>query len=278
MLGYGEDSNLATLDLIVTTDTDPSGPDGDSKLGAPTLGDVDTLHGNRGNDLILGGNAGDFIYGGGDGTDDPDTRLDNGTDFDLIIGDNGQIHLGVNALGTNIPIRVETIVGNVGGGDVITGDENDDIILGGTGDDRIDGNMHDDLILGDNGVLVRRVDGPITDPRFRVLTGSVIYDGDGTALISRGDDATLDESTWQENPNPHPDWDEWVVTIGDGMGAGDVHGNDYIAGGPNDDVIFGQLGNDTIQGDGSIDGLLANGEPVAATGNPDGSLTIAASF
>ena len=30
-------------------------------------------------------------------------------------------------------------------------------------------------------------------------------------------------------------------------------GNDYIAGGADDDQIFGQLGNDTIQGDGSID-------------------------
>ena len=46
-----------------------------------------------------------------------------------------------------------------------------------------------------------------------------------------------------------------------------LFGDDYIAGGPDDDVIFGQLGEDTIQGDGEmaddvIDGTGA--EPVQA--------------
>ena len=32
----------------------------------------------------------------------------------------------------------------------------------------------------------------------------------------------------------------------------DQYGSDYIAGGPDDDMIFGQLGDDTIQGDGEV--------------------------
>ncbi|MFL6035274.1 MAG: Calx-beta domain-containing protein, partial [Gaiellaceae bacterium] len=52
-------------------------------------------------------------------------------------------------------------------------------------------------------------------------------------------------------------------------------GNDYIAGGADDDQIFGQLGSDTIQGDGSID--LAQDVGAFRTpgaGDPEGALTI----
>ena len=42
-------------------------------------------------------------------------------------------------------------------------------------------------------------------------------------------------------------------------------GDDYIAGGPDADTIFGQLGNDVIQGDGSVLGKIDDGLPVAAT-------------
>ena len=39
----------------------------------------------------------------------------------------------------------------------------------------------------------------------------------------------------------------------DGIGGNcDQYGDDYIAGGPDDDMIFGQLGDDVIQGDGAI--------------------------
>ena len=54
-------------------------------------------------------------------------------------------------------------------------------------------------------------------------------------------------------------------------------GDDYIAGGAAHDVIFGQLGNDTIQGDGSIEGELG-GNPVLAHRAPDNSLVLMASF
>ena len=53
-------------------------------------------------------------------------------------------------------------------------------------------------------------------------------------------------------------------------------GNDYIAGGPQDDTIFGQLGDDTIQGDGSIEGKLTQ-NPVGADRNSDGILTVISS-
>src|SRR5262249_52911395 len=43
-------------------------------------------------------------------------------------------------------------------------------------------------------------------------------------------------------------------------------GNDYIAGGPGDDMIFGQLGNDVIQGDGQLPAPFANLSAAPALG------------
>ena len=41
-----------------------------------------------------------------------------------------------------------------------------------------------------------------------------------------------------------------------GYSGDDSFGNDYLAGGPQHDLLFGQLGDDTIQGDGSIESAL----------------------
>ena len=52
-------------------------------------------------------------------------------------------------------------------------------------------------------------------------------------------------------------------------------GDDHIAGGADHDVIFGQLGNDTIQGDGSIDSAVDDVAATLAAGGgrePDGSM------
>jgi len=262
------DGDVTTLDLIVTAGTEV--------VGSPDLGGSDTIRGNQGNDIILGSTAGDLIHGGGNGTTHNDVRGVR-TDFDLIIGDHGQIILGTNAADSNIPIRIETLVGNVGGDDTITGDENDDIILGGTGDDTIDGNAHDDLILGDNGLFVRRVDGQTTNPGYRVLTGQKIYDEQDNLLLDHVVDPIADQAYWQEKPSQQPDWNEWILTLYDGLSLDDVHGNDYIAGGSEDDTIFGQLGDDIIQGDGSIVGKLAQ-SPVSAGRNNDGILSVNPSF
>src|SRR5205814_3314160 len=66
----------------------------------------------------------------------------------------------------------------------------------------------------------------------------------------------------QLDPRGHATWRDFLVTMYDALP--DVaktksttvpgsFGNDYIAGGPADDMLFGQAGNDVIQGDGSID-------------------------
>ena len=77
---------------------------------------------------------------------------------------------------------------------------------------------------------------------FRSLdaaAGGAIYDAAGNAQLSDASHVNPDGSA------------ERYVTLLD-HAATTVFGDDTIAGGAEDDIIFGQLGDDTIQGDGSI--------------------------
>ena len=48
-----------------------------------------------------------------------------------------------------------------------------------------------------------------------------------------------------------------------------TYGNDYLAGGPNEDLIFGQLGDDIIQGDASVNEVVSTTDP-SVEGTDDG--------
>ena len=86
-------------------------------------------------------------------------------------------------------------------------------------------------------------------PRFRALTGTVIYGRERASRKSAG--------TGQAVPGGAPAWADFTITL-DQTSMPSHFGDDYIAGGAGDDVIFGQLGNDTIQGDGSIEQVDGN--------------------
>src|SRR3954452_13755831 len=133
------------------------------------------------------------------------------------------------------------------GVDSITGGEGDDDIIGGhnvaggsdTGD-FIDGGAGNDWIAGDNADLLRT--GSRLSDRFQRLLDGVIFDLDGKAQITGA--PQLDPNT--ANEERHVQLFNHSATEPAG-----TFGNDDIAGGAEDDVIFGQLGNDWIQGDGS---------------------------
>ena len=146
----------------------------------------------------------------------------------------------------------------IGGNDTIYGIGGEDVLIGGAANDAIDGGIDDDLILGDAASLFRRdvVPGPanpaaISNQRFEVLSGGQIYDDTGAALTN---------GVAQSFRNPdgsYPQWAEYTITLLDHTLAiqtapDNSFGNDYLAGGPANDVIFGELGDDVIQGDGSI--------------------------
>ena len=172
---------------------------------------------------------------------------------------------------------IDTLNSDDGGSDLIRGNGGDDIILGGQGGDLITGGVgDDDIIGGHNGNLfagdygtnnnlgghdgndlidagtgndtvagdnadILRTGAPIS-VRMRVLSGETIFDSDGNALVT--DDA-------QRNPTGAV---ERFIRLYDHNDAPIINtfGNDSIAGGADNDVIFGQLGNDDIQGDGSV--------------------------
>jgi len=245
-IDFNADSDLTTLDLICPA------TDG--------LGGGDYIYGNAGSDVILGGTGSDNIRG----NEDPD----------ILIGDNGRVEfiegeivLITTITPANLTAGQEAIIDGFGD-DTITGDEDDDIIFGGFGNDTIDGNGNDDLIFGDNAQLTTR-GGETSSPRYRALTGWAMYGetetDDGMVLV--------DMTSRYTRPGGAPKWADWFIVLEDD----NLFGNDYIAGGADSDTIFGQVGDDTIQGDGSITGALA-GNPVLAERNLDGSLTLVPSF
>ncbi len=254
----------------------------------PTIGDDDVVQANGGDDIVLGGTAGDTIRGGAGN--------------DLVFGDHGLLEGEVDAnylpLATDSPAFIftaidvdavgsadDTIYGDAGE-DILLGQQGDDIIYGGTddddligghnvaggydGNDRLDGGGDNDVIAGDNAIIERKprtdpVSGTPTNPRMRALEGTRIYGevpnlNDGDPLI-----------TPFGQVNPTGVAERHIVLLDQSNGADTaMYGNDYIAGGAADDMLFGQLGDDTIQGDGSID------EAVSATRDESG-LTVDAS-
>jgi hypothetical protein len=184
---------------------------------------------------------------------------------------------------------------NLGGVDILEGSEDDDILIGGAGGnsigDYIDGDEGDDLIFGDAVRLERRdtdvtvvggEPGSITNPRYQALLGQVIYTRHDLPAYLQGLTQTEFDALNANNVGEvlvdgqardirHQDgsqvaaWNEYEIVelyhsfdIEAGLVAGleDSFGEDYIAGGSDHDVIFGQLGDDVIQGDGSIESAV----------------------
>ncbi|HEX5857107.1 MAG TPA: hypothetical protein VFY91_03265, partial [Microbacterium sp.] len=229
---------------------------------SPTLGGADTITSGAGIDLVLGGAGGDAIAVGGND--------------DTVVGDHGFMDIAVRA--GSLQVVAITVTDNAGGGnDVVRGEGGRDLLIGGTGSDRIDGGADEDLIFGDNVSLDRSATfGDHRSPRFRVLSGTEIY---STALLTAGN--ALVTAAWQNSPAGATAWTDFRITFLDHAldTPADRFGSDYIAGGAHDDMIFGQLGNDVIQGDGSIDiavgavrdanGLLVLAPSVEATTDGD---------
>ncbi|MBI3896328.1 MAG: hypothetical protein HY313_10415 [Acidobacteria bacterium] len=284
---YGVDGTLATLDLVQTSDPNVGG--GDTVFGGSErdviLGGTgnDTVHGNTGADVILGDQGEVILIGGrisriddmggvGDdsitGDEDADLivgglgndTIHGNTGTDIIVGDAARVLLGADGVTVR---HVETITRLSGGIDTIWGDDQDDVLIGGTNSDNLDGGLGQDLVFGDNVLLVLSAgSGNAINPRFRSLTGTAIYDAEGNPLV--GVAGLLP-------PGGNPAWSDWTITLDQSLNPAQF-GDDYIAGGGGNDEIFGQLGNDTIQGDGSIDGKVLGGVPVGAFRGPAGLL------
>ncbi|TCK07577.1 LEPR-XLL domain-containing protein [Marinobacterium mangrovicola] len=261
----GDDAS--TLDRIRTT--------------APTLGGNDTINGEAGGDILIGGTGSDWVMG------DDLTGSHGDTDgADLIVGDQVDIGLVGNVLKGVITTERDT--SDAGDGDVLIGNHDEDILIGSHGDDMIDGDivsgdadLSDDLIFGDQVSLYNR-DSDTTSLRYRVLSGDHIYgrsDIDGTdiesgsVLVTGGAydqrnaiDTQTDNGETLIPSGSTSGWASWQIVELDHNTTvaaleSNRYGDDYIAGNAGHDMIFGQLGNDVIQGDGSIESAIASVDP-----------------
>jgi Ca2+-binding RTX toxin-like protein len=238
----------------------------------PDQGGDDDLSGGGGNDVIIGGFGADTIAG------------DAG--HDLIFGDHASLE-GTLDLNT-LPIpeftytSIHTLDNDDGGDDLIRAGSGDDIVLGQQGADRIygedgdddlvgghnvsgghdagdsiDGGRGNDVIAGDNAEITRS--GETKNVRFRALDGNTLYDAAGRARISTAYQNDPDGGILRE------------IRLLDHTGDTDVwlYGDDLIAGGADNDQLFGQLGDDLLQGDGDID------QAASATVDAQGVLNVA---
>jgi Ca2+-binding RTX toxin-like protein len=250
-----------TLDLIIATD--------------PNDGGIDTIYGGTENDIAYGGTDGDTIYGN--------------SGNDLLFGDHARVerkpfmllNLSTLPVPTFTFIAIFTSASDGGDGDLIHGNEGDDILLGQQGDDLMfgdeddddligghnvvggideldvapglndimDGGSEDDVLAGDNAVVLRRHD--TISPRMRTLTGTTLYDSNDDADVT---------STHQANPSGARGRD---ITLLDHSHTPTpyTYGNDYMAGGSHEDVMFGQLGDDLMQGDSSVFEVVSSTDP-----------------
>ncbi|MCA9242256.1 MAG: calcium-binding protein, partial [Planctomycetales bacterium] len=138
-------------------------------------GGADTMHGDDGDDFLLGQQAGDSLYGGaGDDDitgghnvlhgDDSGDLIDGGSEADVVLGDNGlitrQLINGQTNQWQRHPAPFADVIREVQryddidfiqGNDTIVGQAGDDILHGQRGNDTIDGGEGDDEILGELG-------------------------------------------------------------------------------------------------------------------------------
>ncbi len=273
-------------------------------------GGDDTIWGSQAGDHIAGGSGDDTIHGQ-DGVDhvygdsginiDVNTRvlsvptsntaaapnsfddLATGDDTihgdggdDLVFGDHGEIEQTAGTLRiltTANVVRVETVERSLGGDDRIYGNDGEDVLMGGPGSDAIDGGAGKDLIFGDNVRLDRAAAGAAdTNPRFRTLSGTQIYDNAPSTAAG----GVLVTGSEQLDPTGTAVWEDFAIDLldHDASVQSDPQGrfgDDYLAGGADNDQIFGQLGDDVIQGDGSIDLTVTAGRDAA------GQLVVSAS-
>ncbi|MEG4104110.1 DUF4347 domain-containing protein, partial [Microcoleus sp. Pol17C6] len=188
----------------------------------PDNGGDDTVEGNQGKDIILGGYAND--------------RLTGNTEADIILGDNGVLNYVVDNNPATLDL-VTTTNPTLGGNDIIDGNEGDDIAFGGSAADIINGGDGKDLVFGDHG----KVDFSLpANQNFTSIDTSITDKGGNDIIHGNADDDIILGGQADD------------LIFGDG-GDDDIIGGHNVAGGTDgNDSIDGGTENDVITGDNAI--------------------------
>ena len=304
---------------VINGDNEPDQLYGNTGDDAVYGGDgADQIEGNEGADFLTGGAGNDTVIGGTSkaGTADTGDRIYGDTGTDTLIGDNGDpasatgpvfdlANLGSTVGGNDVMfggddsdtvyggIQNDTIHGNKGddhveggpGSDTINGDEGRDDLIGGStqvpspgtpgtkdvtsypdGTDTIGGDTGDDVILGDNGQIVDTTS---------VATGDDVDQGRSMTLGRTVTPYDLSDSpaagtSAKDYLNGGTEPDLVYGQGGDDVAHGDA-GDDYVEGGQGADELYGDTGQDDIAG-GSL--FAESGSGTSRVGQPDGGDTI----
>lgn len=210
----------------------------------------DSLAGDHGEDSLLGGAGDDFIRGGL-GQD----VLHGGAGFDTLAFDDAQTGVIVDfAAGSATGAGSDTIAGfekALGGSrfDTLSGGSGADTLMGAGGKDQLngrdggdwlEGGAQDDIIRGDGGADTV-FGGEGNDLTFSGSGGAYIRGEDGDDTIVGSDDGFEDLHGNAGNDSVAGGAaDDWVV------GGKD---NDVLTGGKGADIVYGNLGNDSSYGE-----------------------------
>ncbi len=228
----------------------------------PAIGGVDRITTGTGVDLIAGGTAGDVV--------------DSGAGDDWVFGDNGGFDL-IEIGNVLRGLAVTSTDNTIGGDDVIHAEDGDDVVIAGTGNDDADGGAGIDYLFGDNAAVNQVVaHGYVPAPPVNGL--------ESAALQAEGLQAEWFGRPLPPLPAPPASGElrYLQITLLDHDVAAEAAGplawgDDHIAGGPDDDMIWGQLGDDVVQGDGDIDHRV-DGEKVGAARDAAGYLVVRPSY
>ena len=177
---------------------------------------MDTITGDLGDDVVVGGLAGDSITG-----DDGD---------DVLVGDYADLVFALAvAADRSFLVSLTSVSPSQGGVDDITGGNGGDLLVGGAGGDQLDG----------SGGVADEADVVVGDYADIVLFGP----GVGSGFVASG---SIDGLEFAERLHS-------VTTKFDATGGVDVlwggNGDDVVVGGLAADTLRGQLGDDVLVGD-----------------------------
>ncbi|MEW6155800.1 MAG: calcium-binding protein [Verrucomicrobiota bacterium] len=262
VINGNDGDDILVGDSSVLVRADGSADANDLFTTDPDIGGNDQLHGDNGDDIVIGGAQDDTLTG----------DLNN----DRLIGDNARVIRDA----TDTIEEITTIDPGIGGDDQISGNEHNDIALGGVGSDLIHGNDGEDYLAGDNGRMVYTLDAAglstldlleTTDPTlgtddqlFGDAGEDVLFGGAGCDELSGGteddvligDEAqmVLNNGEIQEITSTDPSFACEDILNGD-------DGSDVIVGGSGRDTIHGYAGHDVLFGDNGRVEYLLDGNP-----------------
>ena len=268
----------------------------DTLYGGPGGGN-DTLLGNDGNDTLYGG-LGDDALDGGAGDD----QLRGGSGNDILLGGTGRNTLdggpgrdtanfefaaaGItanldnpaesgNLVRQNTLVSIENLTGS-NYSDTLTGDAGNNVLTGLNGDDTLHGGPGDDVLRGGPGADVLDGGGGMDTADYSQATSGILHtEGDTLHDIEIIIGSDHRDHLFGPETQPHesyastgtftfyPTISSDDITIQGGPGNDEIHsntGNDTLYGGPGDDYIVSTGGDNTLYGGPGDDSLRIDDE------------------